>query len=87
MYVVRCMMRARDGAPETSHVRTQGAELYAGTLGVLGRNGFFTQEKILNIWSARLGRFAIVRRPALKALKALWPAPCGTGPTSRGGVG
>jgi hypothetical protein len=81
------MMRARDGAPETSHVRTQGAELYAGTLGVLGRNGFFTQEKILNIWSARLGRFAIVRRPALKALKALWPAPCGTGPTSRGGVG
>ena len=64
-------MRARDGAPETLHVRTQGVALYAGTLGVLGRNGFFTQEKILNIWSARLGRFAIVRRPALTAPKAL----------------
>ena len=65
------MMRARDGAPETRHVRTHGAALCAGTLGVLGRNGFYTQEKILNIWSARLGRFAIVRRPALTAPKAL----------------
>ena len=74
-------MRARDGAPETLHVRTQGVALYAGTLGVLGRNGFYTQEKILNIWSARLGRFAIVRRPALTAPKALHMArqpPCGT---------